>query len=94
MVWTGASIEEVKRRFIMDRLSGECDDMSALCAEYGISRQAGYMLMRRYAAEELGGVVARSRAPLVQARSVDEDIRAALVECRLDHPNWGPKKLK
>jgi putative transposase len=94
MVWTGASIEEVKRRFIMDRLSGECDDMSALCAEYGISRQAGYMLMRRYAAEGLGGVVARSRAPLVQARSVDEDIRAALVECRLDHPNWGPKKLK
>jgi hypothetical protein len=30
MVWTGTSIEDAKRRFIVDRLSGEWDDMTAL----------------------------------------------------------------
>lgn len=94
MVWTGTSTEEVKRRFIVDRLSGEWDDMSELCEQYGISRQAGYTLVRRYAAEGFGAVVGRSRAPLRQARAVEESIGAALIECRLDHPTWGPKKLK
>lgn len=94
MVWNGQSIEDVKRRFIVDRLSGEWDDMSELCAQYGISRETGYTVMRRYAAEGFAGVVARSRAPLVQARAVEASICAALVDCRLDHPTWGPKKLK
>jgi len=31
MVWKGTSIEEAKRRFVNDLLSGECDDMSASC---------------------------------------------------------------
>jgi putative transposase len=94
MVWTGVSIEEVKRRFIVDRLSGEWDDMSELCAGYGVSRETGYELMRRYAAEGFAAVVARSRAPRVQARAVEAGRCAALEDCRLDHPSWGPKKLK
>lgn len=94
MVWTGKSIEDVKRRFIVDRLSGEWDDMSELCVQNGISRETGYALMRRYAADGFAGVVARSRAPLVQARAVEASICAALVDCRLDYPTWGPKKLK
>jgi putative transposase len=94
MVWTGQSIEDVKRRFIVDRLSGEWDDMSELCAHYGISRETGYTLMRRHASEGFGGVVARSRAPLVQWRALDEAICAEVVACRLDHPTWGPRKLK
>jgi len=94
MVWKGRSIEEAKGRFILDRLSGDCEDMSALCAAYGISREAGYELMRRYGAEGLSCVVARSRAPHVQSRAIGEDVRAALLACRLDHRSWGPRKLK
>ena len=94
MVWTGTSIEDAKRRYIVDRLSGDCDDMSGLCDDYGISREAGYELMRRHALEGFGGVVSRSRAPLVQARAIEASVCAALVDCRLDHPTWGPKKLK
>ncbi|AZO31290.1 integrase core domain-containing protein [Mesorhizobium sp.] len=94
MVWTGQSIEDVKRRFIVDRLSGEWGNMSELCAQYGISRETGYELMRRYATEGFGSVVARSRAPLVQAGAVKADVCEALVDCRLDHPTWGPRKLK
>jgi len=93
MVWKGSSIEDAKRRFVNDRLSGGWDDMSALCAAYGISRQAGYELMRRYEIEGLGCAVARSRAPLEHGRRLDEEIIAAIVECRQDHPTWGPRKL-
>lgn len=94
MVWKGSSIEEAKGRFILDRLSGECEDMSALCAEYGISRETGYALMRRHAAEGISCVVARSRAPHEQGRAIGEHVRAALIACRLDHRSWGPRKLK
>lgn len=94
MVWTGQSLEEVKRRFIVDRLSGDWDDMSELCSHYGVSRETGYTLMRRYEREGFAAVVARSRAPLVQARAVEESVCEALVECRLEHPSWGPRKLK
>ena len=93
MVWGGMNVEELKRRFIVDRLSGELD-MSALCLAYGISRETGYRLMRRFAAEGPDGVVARSHAPLVQGRLVEDGVRQALVDCRLDHPTWGPRKLK
>lgn len=94
MVWHGLKVEEMKRRFIVDRLSGEWDDMSGLCAVYGISRETGYRLMRRFASDGFGCVVERSHAPHVQGRMVEEDVRLALVDCRLDHPTWGPRKLK
>ena len=68
MVWKGTSVEEAKRRFVNDRLSGDWDDMSALCAAYGISRQAGYELMRRYEIEGFGCAMARSRAPREHGR--------------------------
>lgn len=94
MVWKGSSIEEAKGRFILDRYSLEFEGMSALCAEYGISRETGYELLRRHAAEGMSCIAARSRAPHVQARSIGADVRAALLACRLDHQTWGPKKLK
>ena len=93
MVWKGTSVEEAKRRFVNDRLSGDWDDMSALCAAYGISRQAGYELMRRYEIEGFGCAMARSRAPREHGRRLDEEIVAAVIECRQDHPTWGPRKL-
>ena len=93
MVWSGTSIEEAKLRFIADRLSGEFDDMSALCASYGISRQTGYELMQRYAREGLACARARSHAPHHHGRTVDEAVMEAVLECRLAHPTWGPRKL-
>lgn len=94
MGWHGLDVEEMKRRFIVDRLSGEWDDMSSLCDAYGVSRETGYRLMRRFEADGFGCVVARSHAPHVQGRLVGDDVRLALIDCRLDHPTWGPRKLK
>jgi transposase InsO family protein len=91
-MWNESCVEQEKLRFIAHRLSGEAT-MTALCAGFGISRQAGHELMARHAVEGLGCVQARSRARLTQAGRMPEEVETALVELRLQRPFWGPKKL-
>jgi len=92
-MWTDSCVEEEKLRFISLRLGGEAT-MRGLCEGFGISRQAGYELMGRYALEGLGCAKARSRAPLTQARATSAALVARIVELRLERPSWGPKKLR
>jgi putative transposase len=92
MGW-GVDREQIKRWFIEDRLAGG-QSMTELCAQYGISRQAGYALMRRYEVEGLACLQPRSRAPHRVPWATPAAIRDAVVACRLQHPSWGPKKLK
>ena len=92
MGW-GLDLDTLKRCFIEERLAGE-RSMSELCARYGISRQTGYQLMQRYAAEGMSCVAPRSHAPQHVPWTTPPEIGAALIACRLDHPSWGPRKLK
>jgi putative transposase len=93
MGWKDACVEEEKLRFIADRLRGEVS-MTELCERYGVSREAGYELMRRYQIEGIRCVEARSRAPHRQARETDEEVVSAIVALRMQHADWGPKKLR
>jgi putative transposase len=93
MGWKEACVEEEKLRFIADRLRGDVS-MTELCGRYGVSREAGYELMRRYEAEGAMCVQARSRAPHVQAGATGEELVAALLCLREQRPHWGPKKLR
>lgn len=92
MGW-GLDLNTLKRRFIEDRLAGE-RSMTELCALYGISRQTGYELMRRYHQDGLDGLAPRSHAPHHVPWTTPPEIGEALIACRLDHPRWGPRKLK
>src|SRR3954447_22363037 len=67
-------------------------NISALCAEHGISRQTGHKWLRRY--RELGylGLQEESRRPLAST-SIAEQIVSAIVELRGPHPSWGPAKI-
>jgi transposase InsO family protein len=93
MGWKGTCVEEEKLRFIADRLRGDVP-MTELCECYGVSREAGYELMRRYAAEGANCIQPRSRAPHVQAGATENDVVAALIDLREQRPHWGPKKLR
>jgi len=64
-------------------------NVSALCAEHGISRQTGHKWLRRY--RELGypGLVEQSRRPHSSV-SLGEDVVAAILELRTRRPSWGP----
>ncbi len=68
--------------------------MSTLCASFGVSRQTGYELVRRYRAEGATGLEPRSRAPHHPGRGMSEAIAAAIVALRGERPFWGPKKLR
>lgn len=92
MGW-GSSAEQAKLEFVAERKRGEIS-MVALCEAYGVSREAGYELLRRYAAEGLEGLRPRSRAPRHSGRAMPEEIAAAIVELRCERPSWGPKKLR
>ena len=80
-------------RFVAACIKGG-DTMSALCQRFGISRQWGYELVRRYQAEGPAGLERRSRAPVRHGRAMSEEIAQAIIAARLAHPRWGPRKLK
>jgi transposase InsO family protein len=69
------------------------EPMTVLCERFGISRQTGHQLKRRYLAEGATGLEARSRAPHHHGRSTPADLTARLLELRRSKPYYGPKKL-
>jgi transposase InsO family protein len=67
--------------------------MSALCEEYGISRETGYKWLHRYKREGVDGLEERSRRPKSTPLATAEDIVVAVLELREAYPRRGPKKL-
>jgi transposase InsO family protein len=64
-------------------------NVSALCREYGISRQTGHKWLRRYRAEGHLGLVEQSRRPRSSPLATGEDVVIAILELRGRHPSWG-----
>jgi len=92
MGWKQTSAMDEKLRFIGESLAG-VESMTRLCERYGISRQTGYQLKRRYAEEGFAGLRERSRAPHQHGRATSADLVARIVGLRRAKPHWGPKKL-
>jgi transposase InsO family protein len=80
-------------RFIAAYLEGE-ETMAAVCRDFGISRQWGYELVRRYRAEGAAGLKPRSRVPHRPGRAMAAAVADAVIALRCRHPSWGPKKLR
>lgn len=77
---------------------GEGDlNFAALCREFGVSRQQGYMWIARFrdARNDVRVVAeARSRRPHTTPTKVSDELEELLVATRKAHPTWGPKKLR
>lgn len=67
--------------------------MSALCHEFGISRETGYKWLNRYKREGPDGLEERSRRPKVAPLATAEELVLAVLELREAYPRRGPKKL-
>ena len=80
-------------RFVGMYLEGE-ETMTALCEAFGISRQWGYELVRRYRLDGAAGLEPRSRAPHRPGRAMAGGIADAIIALRHERPSWGPKKLR
>lgn len=68
-------------------------NVSALCREYGISRQTGHKWLRRYREQGYVGLVEHSRRPRSSPLATAEEIVVAIIELRERHASWGPDKI-
>jgi len=73
------------------RIAVASDDLnvSAFCAEHGISRQTFYAWRRRYQAEGLDGLEPRSRAPKISPGRIAADVEEAIVALRKELADLG-----
>src|SRR2546425_12803632 len=90
MPWKASSVMEEKLRFVFEYESDE-RSMTELCQRYEITRETGYVWLRRYRA---AGLVEHSRAAHRHANQTPEGIEQMVLELRQAHMRWGPRKLQ
>lgn len=93
MPWTETCPMEEKIKFISMVKSGAYS-FTATCRQFGISRQAGYKLMRRYEAEGEKALVPRTRAPHAHPNAIAPDVAKSLFEVKARYPHFGPRKVR
>lgn len=81
-----------RREFVIKALAAGAN-LSALCAEYGITRKTGRQWRERARHDGLNGLRERSRRPLCSPARLQEEDLCHLVMLKMAWPNWGPKKL-
>ncbi len=82
-----------KLRFVFEFERDE-ESMKALCARFGVSRETGYVWLRRYRLYGLPGLVEMNRAPDRHPNQTQAAIEEAVLGLRQAHMTWGPRKLK
>lgn len=93
MPWKVSGVVEKRKQFVQEWLS-ENWSMTELCARHGISRQAGYNTVERYAQAGWEGLQEQNRAPRQHPNQTPAEIEQPIVELRHEHMRWGPRKLK
>jgi putative transposase len=87
MAWKTSSVMDEKIRFVVgyeqDQLS-----MRELCARFEISRETGYVWLRRYRQYGLKGLVELNRAPRHHPNQTGAAVEAAVLELRQAHMRW------
>jgi len=92
MPWKETSAMEQRIQLIADWLSGDYSK-SELCRGYGISRPTADKWIERYGERGVQGLEELSRAPYTHPNQTPEELRAMIVETKLSHQRWGPKKV-
>lgn len=92
MPWKETCVMDQKIRFIGDWLS-EDYTMTTLCNYYGISRPTGHKWVERYECMGPAGLTEHSRRPKTYPNAVTGPIRDRIIEAKLSHQDWGPKKV-
>ena len=93
MPWKVIGVVERRKQFVEQWQSAEYT-MTELCAQHGISRQAGYNTLSRYQKAWWKGLEERSRAPRRHPNQTAVVLEQIIVELRRKHMGWGPRKFK
>ena len=84
---------EEKLRFVFE-YERDVETMSELCESFGISRETGYVWLRRYRQYGVDGLLELNRAPQHHPNQTSAEIEGSVLELREAHMRWGPRKLK
>ena len=84
---------EEKLRFVFE-YERDVQTISELCGQFGISRETGYVWLRRYRRYGPEGLLELNRAPVRHPNQTAAAIEEAVLELRQAHMTWGPRKLK
>ena len=68
--------------------------MTELCERFAITRQTGYVWLRRYREAGAAGLAEQSRAAHRHHNQMPEEIEQQVLGLRQAHMRWGPRKLK
>jgi len=90
MPWQEQTVMSQRREFVAFA-SQEGANVSAVCAQYGISRKTGYKWLAR--AARGGEVGDRSRRPRTSPGQTSPELEARVLAVRAEHPAWGGRKL-
>ena len=84
---------EEKLRFVFEYDRDE-QTMTELCRQFEVSRETGYVWLRRYRQHGLEVLLKLNRAPERHPNQTAAAIEQAVLELRQAHMRWGPRKLK
>jgi putative transposase len=92
MPWKECQPVDERLRFVARLLDGE--QMTALCAEFGISRKTGYKIYTRYKDFGAQGLTDRSRRPYRHANQLPVVVEKQIVRLKREYPEWGAPKIR
>jgi transposase InsO family protein len=92
MAWRTMAVRDQRVQFVVRASRGE--NLSALCAEFEISRPTGYLWVNRYEQDGVAGVEEHSRRPHLSPQRTAVEIEQQVVELRRRCPEWGARKLR
>jgi transposase InsO family protein len=93
MSWNVRSVLEEKLRFVFE-YERAVQTMTELCQQFEISRETGYLWLRRYRHSGVDGLIEAKRGPQIHPNQTTTSIEEAVLELRQAHMTWGPRKLR
>jgi putative transposase len=102
MPWKEIDAMQERVRFILewerrwDATQGGRVDVAELCRRFGVSRQTGYVWIKRFceAGHDVRALEEKSRRPLTSPTAIELEMEDLVVAARKFHPRWGPRKLR
>ena len=93
MPWMELDIVILRKQFIQEYLDKDFLSFSYLCSSYGISTKTGYKWRNRFLSGGYNNLEDKSRAPHTIRHRTPDEICERIIQTKLSHLNWGPKKV-
>ena len=90
MPWECRTVEDQRKEFAQAAMN--CNNFSALCREFGITRRTGQKWLDRY--RSCQALTDRSRRPHTSPTRTPEEVELLILTVRADNPGWGAKTIR